>query len=693
LNRPLVRRVAPFAGAALLPFLLAPLPPSPVSWTMFAAAAAVAAVLGVVIFTAPWRRLPTFAQAVPPLAFFAVIGLLRAAEGGSTSAYGAFVLLPIFWLALYGTVRELTVGVFFTFLVFAVPIVVVGEPQYPMREWERALVWLVAGSLVAVAVHRLVRVLRDRSRALQTSEERLKLVIDNMSESLIVLDEGGKVVLLNAAAAASTRLHTGEGFTAQATDAVVLDSEGNALPPHEWPLMRALRGEALSSVITLRRPHLPAAEREIAAVPLPRGGALAVTRDISARRRAERYFAARHEVTRILAEARDHDEELWASILAALATNMKWGEAATFWQFDGERLRCRASWHDEAFAAGDFERETRELALAPGQGLAGIAWESRGTVWLETAVAAQSDDPELSPRREAAAAAGIHGGLAFCVRARDERFGVIEFFSCEPQPPDPELMELSAALAAQIGQWIESIVAERDANRLKEEFVSLVSHELRTPLTSVIGYLELLLDGEDLNEEQRRYLGVIQRNAERLLSLISELLLVAQIQAGKLTVERRPVELERITREHVEDQRRSATERGVELHYAFDSPPPTIGDETRLGQIVDNLVSNAIKFTPAGGRVTVDVFGRDDEAVIEVADTGIGIPSGELRHVFERFFRSSSAQDAAIPGTGLGLSLTKALVDAQGGRITVESEEGSGTTFRVALPVAAGDRQ
>jgi PAS domain S-box-containing protein len=231
----------------------------------------------------------------------------------------------------------------------------------------------------------------------------------------------------------------------------------------------------------------------------------------------------------------------------------------------------------------------------------------------------------------------------------------------------------------------------RTLDRLKDEFIALVSHELRTPLTSIRGYLELVLEGSsgELSPEQEQFLGVVQRNADRLQSLVGDLLFVAQIEAGRLSLEQGEVDLVAIAEEAVETARPVAASKGIELTLATDPLPPLLGDRGRLGQLLDNFVSNAIKFTPAGGSVRVGVTATREGTLIEVADTGMGIPADEQEQLFERFFRSSTATAQAIPGTGLGLTISKAIAEAHGGRISFTSVEGEGTTFRIELPLAA----
>ncbi len=229
----------------------------------------------------------------------------------------------------------------------------------------------------------------------------------------------------------------------------------------------------------------------------------------------------------------------------------------------------------------------------------------------------------------------------------------------------------------------------RELDRLKDEFIALVSHELRTPLTSIRGYTELLLDGEagKLTGDQRQFLGVVERNAHRLLHLVGDLLFLAQVEAGKLVLDLGALDLGNVASESVETARPQAEAKGITLTLATGPVPLIAGDRARIAQLLDNLVSNAIKFTPEGGRVDVRVRALKKQAVLEVRDSGMGIPAGEQEFLFQRFFRTSTATEQAIQGTGLGLAISKAIVEAHSGRITVASEEGEGTTFQVSLPL------
>jgi signal transduction histidine kinase len=248
---------------------------------------------------------------------------------------------------------------------------------------------------------------------------------------------------------------------------------------------------------------------------------------------------------------------------------------------------------------------------------------------------------------------------------------------------DAEAMQ--GLLAAQNERLLE-------LDALKDEFISLVSHELRTPLTSIRGYLELLLEDRGLDGDQQRYLSIVDRNSERLLDLVSDLLFLAQVDAGKLAFDVRPLDLGEVVAECIETALPTATAQGIELAARTTPMPEVRGDRARLAQVLDNLVSNGLKFTPSGGRVEVRTSAVGDAAVIEVEDTGIGLARDEQEQLFERFYRSSRATEDAIPGTGLGLAIAKTIVERHGGRIEVESAPDAGTTVRVELPLSERER-
>jgi len=234
---------------------------------------------------------------------------------------------------------------------------------------------------------------------------------------------------------------------------------------------------------------------------------------------------------------------------------------------------------------------------------------------------------------------------------------------------------------------LREVTADRELDRMRDAFVATVSHELRTPLTSISGFLEMMQDEEEgLGESGRRYLDVIRRSTERLHGLVEDLLLVAQIEASRVELQREQLDLRQLVASAVETARPAADEKGVTLAVVLDHPSEVTADRSRIAQVLDNLVSNAVKFTNGGGNVTVTLAGDGDSVQLVVADTGIGVPADEQGQVFSRFFRASTATQRAIPGTGLGLAISRALVEQHGGTISFASREGEGTQVTVTLP-------
>jgi PAS domain S-box-containing protein len=227
----------------------------------------------------------------------------------------------------------------------------------------------------------------------------------------------------------------------------------------------------------------------------------------------------------------------------------------------------------------------------------------------------------------------------------------------------------------------------RELDRLKDEFIGSVSHELRTPLTSIIGYVELLRDERGSGPQLNYFVEVIERNTQRLLRLVGDLLFLSGLQSGNLGLEFHQANLAEITATAVDEQRAQAERKHIDLSLSVTAAPRLTVDSGRISQLLSNLISNALKFTPDGGRVEVGLGIEGDQAVLTVTDTGMGVPAADLELVFDRFYRTALATQQAIPGTGLGLTITRAIAESHGGTITIDSEEGRGSTFKVSLPL------
>jgi two-component system, OmpR family, phosphate regulon sensor histidine kinase PhoR len=248
------------------------------------------------------------------------------------------------------------------------------------------------------------------------------------------------------------------------------------------------------------------------------------------------------------------------------------------------------------------------------------------------------------------------------------------------------------------GDFAGAVVAYHDITTLmrslavKDQFVASVSHELRTPLSSIIGYLELALSADNkLPAQVVRHLGVASRNADRMLHLVSDLLTAANPDDAALQLFPERVDFSELVRLGVDDAARGAELADVRLTSKIAPGLCLVGDRSRLMQVTENLLSNAIKYTHPGGEVEIVVSRIGPRVVLTVQDTGIGVSDADQHLLFTRFFRASNAHELVIPGVGLGLAISKEIVEAHDGSIELESSEGVGTTVRVTLAAQAGD--
>lgn len=269
----------------------------------------------------------------------------------------------------------------------------------------------------------------------------------------------------------------------------------------------------------------------------------------------------------------------------------------------------------------------------------------------------------------------------------DERDGVAGYLCVAEDVTERESVHRSLVTA--LSHERQAVDSLRELERVKSDFVATVSHELRTPLTSMIGYVELLEEGEvgELTDRQREVALRVQRNGRRLLLLVEDLLLLSQIEAREMRMDPSPHDLRMAAQAAYEGLGPLLAARQLDVVLRLpDLPVRHVGDSDQVERMLLNLLGNAVKFTPDGGRVELVVSDRHDTVEIVVLDTGVGIPADEQAQLFTRFFRSSTAFTQAIPGAGLGLTIVRGIVDLHGGEISVSSREGIGTTVSVSLP-------
>ena len=302
-------------------------------------------------------------------------------------------------------------------------------------------------------------------------------------------------------------------------------------------------------------------------------------------------------------------------------------------------------------------------------------------------VAAARDDEHLAILRDL----GLHSVLVVPLTARGRTLGAISFVSATPDRAISEddvtvLVEVGrrAALAIDNARLYQDVEI---ANRSKDEFLALLSHELRTPLNAIMGWSHMLRQGLPA-DMQSHAVDVIGRNAQTQKQLVEDLLDVAKIAAGKIDLQRAPVDLRDIGRSALDSVLPAAQAKGLTLSLDAGGEPVLVeGDVNRLQQVTSNLLSNAIKFTDAGGRISIHVAADAEGASLSVADTGIGISPEFLPHVFERFRQAETSLARTYSGLGLGLWVVKQIVEAHGGRVTAGSGGvGAGTTVRFVLP-------
>jgi len=257
--------------------------------------------------------------------------------------------------------------------------------------------------------------------------------------------------------------------------------------------------------------------------------------------------------------------------------------------------------------------------------------------------------------------------------------------------PDGRTLFATVTPVRDVG-WVavmQDITYLKRLDEMKSDFVATVSHDLRSPLQMIYTYTGLLPEVGPMNETQKEFIEGINHSVEKMSTLIRDLLDLAKIEAGMaMTV--KVCQMDSLIRASLTGLLKKAALKEIAIHTEIDSPLPLVaGDPTRLEQVMANLVDNAIKYTPAGGQITVAAWAADREILVEVTDTGTGISPEDQAHLFEKFFRVRNSQTKDIEGTGLGLAIVKSIVERHGGRVWVRSQLGAGSTFGFALPVTS----
>ena len=332
---------------------------------------------------------------------------------------------------------------------------------------------------------------------------------------------------------------------------------------------------------------------------------------------------------------------------------------------------------------------SREQRLQRGQGVSGTAWAEGRAILVED-VRAFPGYVEVDPL--------VRSELAVPLRIGDEIIGVLDVESRDPHGLTPDTLDLMTRLADQmalvmnkaraLSRQREALERLQELDEMKSDFVAITSHELRTPLTAIRGFIDTLRSHHDrfTPEEQRHFLDIIDAQGRKLTRILEDLLAVSRLEAGRMRVVPEDVEISSL----LEDLSSSFDSQAERIRVRMNANGRAHIDPHRTSQVLRNLVQNALKFSPPETPVEVAVDRRDGVVEFTVSDRGMGIPAEELDRVFDRFHQLRNAVDPSQEGAGLGLYISKRLVEAMGGTISVRSTPGDGSTFRVSLPAVAG---
>jgi hypothetical protein len=655
----------PFVAITLVGIGLAVTSPS-YDRTAVLLAGALMVVIVLAVAVLPWARWPASWQAAPVLALYGVATLLEYAAG-THATFIFLTALPVIWLVLYHTRQALVVGLTLLAAVLFLPPLLI--PGYP-RHWADLTMTFVLSCFGGLAGQYLVsraRVAAVESRAAtrraEADHDLLNAYLDSAGSLVMVADRDCRVTLFNRHAEQVTGYRANQVVGEVIQQADLRGQFGEVLAGHG-----PVRYEADTVIRNGERRrigwNMTGLVDQIGRV----SHVIAIGADITEKRATERLFA------KVLAAATNQ-------LIAAIDTN------GTFTVFNAGAERMLGYHATEMVGRRQVEEIHVPEELAALVAEVGFA-NFQEMLAYPPPVDLVIDDEWTLVRKD---------GSRFPARL------TVNTMRDGEKPVGYVLVahditaEREATAATEQALARERAAADRlrELDQVKSDFVATVSHDLRTPLTSIVGNTELILDGDagELAPMQRRLLETVDRNARRLDALVGDLLLLSRIESGTLRLHKRDVSVKEVVDGALEalTAQRAAD---VQLDVSVPAGPVLIrGDPDQLERVTTNLVGNALKFTPPGGRVEIGISCDPTHVELRISDTGIGIPADELPHIFDRFFRSSRSQAKQRPGTGLGLTIAKSIVEQHSGTIQASANPSGGTTFVITLPrlVTAAD--
>ena len=581
------------------------------------------------------------------------------------------------------------------------------------RQWVIMAIFLLAVAIVAGTAVAIWRVEMTLTRSMTREVQRTEAMIGGMTDGVMLLDREGRTVFINPAGQKLLgRSDVGVPIFKQAEVYGFRSDDGRLLDAKELPVAKALgTGRAVLDQTMLVNAGGHDVAISMSATPLKEEGAttgaVVTFRDVTGRRQLEAEMQLQAERAQTLADAgaffASNIDPVWVTQAIAERVAEVLGDwaAVILRTSESKEMRVAALYHRDMSSLGLAWSYIYRQPLALGEGIIGQVVAS-GVPSLTTNVGSAASGLSMNQDTTSyhAPSMQLASLLILPLRTRRETLGALVIAANDPERamrddnlPLAELLAERAALAIENAKlYTEQVDARRkveDLSRLKDEFLSIASHELRTPVTSIKGYTQLaktLIRENDLATSEE-YLDIALDQIDRMSRLILELLDVSRIETGRLEIRREAIQWATFVRDVVHRHHTAVSDRRFHMSVPDDGRVVT-GDRDRLEQVLGNLLENAVKYSPDGSDISVNVEDRGDSVVTAVCDRGIGIPADELNQVFERFHRGRQVSSTNYGGLGLGLYITKQIVERHGGTIWVESKEGAGTTFYFSLPAA-----